>query len=80
MCDFAVGALSGEVEVRLPDINDLTRPIVFATMAGEALGELAAYAQPRASLSLGGSAHLFALKKLADPARNGGMRGFGLVP
>ena len=41
MCSFAVAALSGKADVRLPDVNGRTRSIGFDTVTGEVFGELA---------------------------------------
>ncbi len=41
MCSFAVGALSGKADVRLPDVDGRTRSIGFDTVIGEVFGELA---------------------------------------
>ena len=41
MCSFAVGALSGRAELRLPDVNGRTRSMGFDTVTGEVFGELA---------------------------------------
>lgn len=41
MCSFAVAALSGKADVRLPDVNGRTRSMGFDTVTGEVFGELA---------------------------------------